>query len=85
MTKSKSNLHKSTRRPFEVKLGAQSKHFQMLRVDARTVAFGYGEREIRIWDLEAEDSAILRLSADRGYEASDEQVLMLGYNPKKGP
>lgn len=67
-----------------MKLGAQSKHFQMLRIDTKTVAFGYGEREIRIWDLEAEDSAILRLSTERGYEGSDEQVLMLNYSSKKG-
>nr|CAD2162670.1 unnamed protein product [Meloidogyne enterolobii] len=67
----------------KVKLAAKSKYFQMIRVGFGTVAFAYGDREIRIWDLEAEDSAILRLRADRGYEASDEQVLMLSYLPKK--
>ena len=65
-------------------MAAKSKYFQMIRVGFGTVAFAYGDREIRIWDLEAEDSAILRLRADRGYEASDEQVLMLSYLPKKG-
>uniref|UniRef100_A0A914H1B1 Intraflagellar transport protein 140 n=1 Tax=Globodera rostochiensis TaxID=31243 RepID=A0A914H1B1_GLORO len=67
----------------KVKLGATSKHFQMLRVDAHTVAFCYGDREIRVWDLETEDSAILRLSAEKGFEHSDEQMLMLSYSSKK--
>ncbi|KAL3079084.1 hypothetical protein niasHS_014866 [Heterodera schachtii] len=67
----------------KVKLGAVSKHFQMIRVDTHTVAFCYGDREIRIWDLETEDSAILRLSAEKGYENSDEQVTLLSYAPKK--
>uniref|UniRef100_A0A1I8C224 WD_REPEATS_REGION domain-containing protein n=1 Tax=Meloidogyne hapla TaxID=6305 RepID=A0A1I8C224_MELHA len=67
----------------KVKLAAKSKYFQMIRVGFGTVAFAYGDREIRVWDLEAEDSAILRLRSDRGYEASDEQVLILSYLPKK--
>ena len=69
---------------FQVKLSGRGDCFSMLRVDQSVVALCYGEREMRVWDLEGEDSAIFRLNSEKGYDSA-ERVLGLSYSSKKGP
>ncbi|KAI6184371.1 hypothetical protein M3Y97_00588900 [Aphelenchoides bicaudatus] len=66
----------------KVKLSGKREHFKILQVDVDTVAFCYGDREIRIWDLQKEDSAVFRLAQDKGYTTT-EQICHLSHSPKK--
>jgi hypothetical protein len=55
----------------------------MVQVENHVIALCYGEGEIRIWDLEAEDSAMFRLNKEKGYDPA-ERVVSVTYSTKKG-
>lgn len=67
----------------QVKLSGKMEHFFMTRIDSALIAFCYGEREIRLWDLENEDSAVLPLSLDKNYDMTD-RIMCLSFSQKKG-
>lgn len=55
----------------------------MIFIDAETIAICYSEQSIWIWNLKTEDSAILSLNTEKGFELFD-QILCISYSPKKG-
>ncbi|KAI6196728.1 Intraflagellar transport protein [Aphelenchoides besseyi] len=66
----------------KVKLSGKPEYFQVIQIDNDIVAICYGEREIRIWDLQKEDSAVFRLTQERGYNGN-EQICSLSHSTKK--
>ncbi|KAI1719975.1 intraflagellar transport protein [Ditylenchus destructor] len=66
----------------KVKLSGKHEHFSMIGIDYEIIAICYGEREIRVWDLENEDNAAFGLSTDKGYD-TNEQIICLSYSSKK--
>ncbi|KAI6178923.1 hypothetical protein M3Y98_00554400 [Aphelenchoides besseyi] len=66
----------------KVKLSGKPECFQVIQIDSNIVAICYGEREIRIWDLQKEDSAVFRLTQERGYNGN-EQICLLSHSTKK--
>lgn len=66
-----------------MKLNGKPENFSMLRIDSSTIAICYGEKDIRVWDLKNQDSSILRLTQEKGFD-SNEIIHCLSYSSKKG-
>ncbi|CAD5216485.1 unnamed protein product [Bursaphelenchus xylophilus] len=66
----------------KVKLSGRREFFDAIQVDSDTVAICYGDREIRIWNLQSEDSAVYRIDQEKGYQGT-ENVVSLSYCNKK--
>uniref|UniRef100_A0A915CSH0 Anaphase-promoting complex subunit 4-like WD40 domain-containing protein n=1 Tax=Ditylenchus dipsaci TaxID=166011 RepID=A0A915CSH0_9BILA len=82
MISTKQTMHVNLVTVFLVKLSGRPDCFSMIRIDAGLIVLCYGEREIRVWDLQNEDSAILTLSTEKGYDTND-QIVCLSYSSKK--
>uniref|UniRef100_A0AC35UC71 ANAPC4_WD40 domain-containing protein n=1 Tax=Rhabditophanes sp. KR3021 TaxID=114890 RepID=A0AC35UC71_9BILA len=64
-----------------VKMSGKKNIFKMIKLMKGSLAFCYGDREIRVWDL-TEDSAIFKLIPEKGYEF-DEAIIDMVYNQRK--
>uniref|UniRef100_A0A7E4ZTU6 WD_REPEATS_REGION domain-containing protein n=1 Tax=Panagrellus redivivus TaxID=6233 RepID=A0A7E4ZTU6_PANRE len=73
---------KSLQEKLRIKLTGKKNYFRMVMVDGFTVAVSYGEREIRVWDIRANDNSLFRLQTDKGYGSND-FIVCLAYSTKK--
>uniref|UniRef100_A0A0N4ZH95 ANAPC4_WD40 domain-containing protein n=1 Tax=Parastrongyloides trichosuri TaxID=131310 RepID=A0A0N4ZH95_PARTI len=66
----------------KVKLTGKKGSLKMIRLIKGVIAISFGEGEIRIWDVINEDSALFKLSKDKGYD-TNESIIDMIFNLKK--
>uniref|UniRef100_F1LEK2 Intraflagellar transport protein 140 n=1 Tax=Ascaris suum TaxID=6253 RepID=F1LEK2_ASCSU len=66
-----------------VKLNGKWPNFQIIMTEEGIVAMCSAEKDVRLWDLNREDSGVISLQTSKGFSAGD-TVTCLSYSPRKG-
>uniref|UniRef100_A0A0N5BFM1 ANAPC4_WD40 domain-containing protein n=1 Tax=Strongyloides papillosus TaxID=174720 RepID=A0A0N5BFM1_STREA len=76
------NGNEQFKEKLKVKITGKKDGLNMIKLTKGVIAISFGEGEVRIWDVVNEDSALFRLSKDKGYDAN-EKIIDMTFNIKK--